>query len=383
MDGAIDDESNNMDDDEEDGVHQVEEESESTSNDASAIKRIENILSEHLKKLNLLTDAGPKTAEKETVDHEVESIVLKLKSCRSMEDLCIFGGFSMYIGQQKVICALCDDASDNVTKKAGEFSYDFEETGVNFNDCNMPRKFRAFKERIINHLKTKAHKEAAEKQLDLDNKDASNELYNYKVGMKLGSIVYQNLKERCSYAKYERDVAAAALNGDEIGNINHGEGFAKDLVDDMNTKMTKHNKDIHKGEFNQFGDQVISFSSIKIVHGICKEEKLYMGKEKFLSLALKIFCKTPNESVIECIGSVAELHTQPQRNCNFKKFETELMVDWNCPNLAKAKLFIEKSLDRHFGSRKKWNFKTGSSKFFISQVVDRINSQPSRLSFME
>ena len=236
MDGAIDDESNNMDDDEEDGVHQVEEESESTSNDASAIKRIENILSEHLKKLNLLTDAGPKTAEKETVDHEVESIVLKLKSCRSMEDLCIFGGFSMYIGQQKVICDLCIDASDNVTKKAGEFSYDFEETGVNFNDCNMPRKFRAFKERIINHLKTKAHKEAAEKQLDLDNKDASNELYNYKVGMKLGSIVYQNLKERCSYAKYERDVAAAALNGDEIGNINHGEGFAKDLVDDMGTQ---------------------------------------------------------------------------------------------------------------------------------------------------
>ena len=40
MDGAIDDESNNMDDDEEDGVHQVEEESESTSNDASAIKRM-------------------------------------------------------------------------------------------------------------------------------------------------------------------------------------------------------------------------------------------------------------------------------------------------------------------------------------------------------
>ena len=206
------------------------------SHELSAIKRIENILSDHLQKLNLLTDTVAKPVEKETVDHELENILLKLKSCRSMEDLCRNGGFSMYRGQQKVICDLCDDASDNVTKKGGEFSYDFEETGIDFNDSNMPRKFRAFKERIINHLKTKAHKEAVEKQQELDKEDASNELYNHKVGMKLGSMVYQNLKERCSYAKYERDVAAAALNGDEVGNINHGEGFAKNLVDDMGTQ---------------------------------------------------------------------------------------------------------------------------------------------------
>ena len=50
-----------------------------------------------------------------------------------------------------------------------------------------------------------------------------NELYNLKVGIKLCRMVYQNLKERCSYAKYEHDFAAAALNGDEVGNINHGD----------------------------------------------------------------------------------------------------------------------------------------------------------------
>ena len=69
----------------------------------SAIKRIANILHVHLQKLNLLTDTVTKPVEKETVDHELKNILLNLKSCRSMEDLCIAGGFSMYRGQQKCI----------------------------------------------------------------------------------------------------------------------------------------------------------------------------------------------------------------------------------------------------------------------------------------
>ena len=44
-----------------------------------------------------------------------------------------------------------------------------------------------------------------------------------------------------------------------------------------------------------------------------------------------------NESVIESIGSVAELHTKPQRNCNFKKFETKLILGWNGPNVNKSR----------------------------------------------
>ena len=67
---------------------------------------------------------------------------------------------------------------------------------------------------------------------------------------------------------------------------------------------------------------------------------------------------------IESIGSVSELHTKPKRNCNFKRLETELMLDWNGPALPKYQEFIEKSLDRHLGGRQNWRFKTGSSKTF-------------------
>lgn len=141
--------------------------------------------------------------------------------------------------------------------------------------------------------------------------------------------------------------------------------------------------DIHKGETTQFCDRIVKYSSMKIIHGICKDERLFSNKKKFLSIALKIFCKTPNESVIESMGSIAELHTTPQRNCDFKRFETELLIDWNGPNVSKSQAFVERSLDRHFGSRKNWRFKSGSSKFFVSKVVDRISSEPSRLTLME
>ena len=44
-------------------------------------------------------------------------------------------------------------------------------------------------------------------------------------------MIYSNAKERNSYAKYERDIALTASNGEEVGNINHGRDFSKGVVD--------------------------------------------------------------------------------------------------------------------------------------------------------
>ena len=63
----------------------------------------------------------------------------------------------------------------------------------------------------------------------------------------------------------------------------------------------------------------------------------------------------PIESELKCIGNLAELHAKPQKNSNFHRFENELKVDWNGPTLSKGKQFIEKYIDRHFGSRKNLN----------------------------
>ena len=99
-------------------------------------------------------------------------------------------------------------------------------------------------------------------------------------------------------------------------------------------------------------------------------------------MALKLLCKTPNEAIVESIGSVLLLHMKPQRNARQVTFEHELHIDWNGPVVSRADEILAKSLDRHFGSRKKWNFKSGESKFFSSNVIDRQKVEKSRLSFM-
>ena len=57
-------------------------------------------------------------------------------------------------------------------------------------------------------------------------------------------MVFSNVKEINSYVKYERDVAQAASNGEEVGNINHGEVFAQNLTEAMGVEarieLTKH-----------------------------------------------------------------------------------------------------------------------------------------------
>ena len=77
-------------------------------------------------------------------------------------------------------------------------------------------------------------------------------------------------------------------------------------------KLKKHNLFTHIGETTQFRDRIVKYSSMKIIHEICQNKCLYEGKEQFVSLALKIVCKTSNESVIECIGMLTELNTKLQ-----------------------------------------------------------------------
>ena len=152
---------------------------------------------------------------------------------------------------------------------------------------------------------------------------------------------------------------------------------------EMPIALKKHAETAHKQkETIRCQDPVRAYSSIKVLHGVCQQEKLYSDKKDFVALALKLLCKTPNEAIVESIGSVLLLHMKPQRNARQVTFEHELHIDWNGPVVSRADEILAKSLDRHFGSRKKWNFKSGESKFFSSKVIDRQKVEKSRLSFM-
>ena len=58
-----------------------------------------------------------------------------------------------------------------------------------------------------------------------------------------------------------------------------------------------------------------------------------------------------------------------------------MRIDWNGPGVSKADNVLARSLDRKFGSRNKWNFKSGNTKFYTSAVVDKKRVESSRLSF--
>lgn len=175
--------------------------------------------------------------------------------------------------------------------------------------------------------------------------------------------------------KEKKSIKSAAVNETAICKLCHRRFEFKELV--------KHVKHQHKNqETVQSLDQIKTFSSIKVLHGVCLQEKLYFGKQQFVSLALKLLCKTPNEAVVESMGSMLQKHMKPERNANQSAFEGEMHIDWNGPVVTRADQLLSRSLDRKFGSRKRWHFKTGSSRFYTSEVVDRKKSETSRLSFL-
>ena len=55
---------------------------------------------------------------------------------------------------------------------------------------------------------------------------------------------------------------------------------------------------------------------------------------------MKIAVKTPNESVVESIGSVLNLHSAPNRNSKQVSYHNEMVIDWNGPPTAKADQLI-------------------------------------------
>ena len=88
----------------------------------------------------------------------------------------------------------------------------------------------------------------------------------------------------------------------------------------------------------------------------------------------------PNESVVETKCSMVGGHSLSHRNA--RKFENEIHVDWNGQKVGKADAIISESMNTYFKSEN-WHFKTGSTKFFTSNVDDRKAMEPSRLLFME
>ena len=115
------------------------------------------------------------------------------------------------------------------------------------------------------------------------------------------------------------------------------------------TELKKHIKNAHKGlQFISCQDKIKTFSSTKVLHGVCQNEKFYIAQKCFIALALKLLCKTPNEAVVESMGSMLQKHMKPERPGKQSSFTNEMHIDWNGPVLSRAGNLLARSLDRKF-----------------------------------
>ena len=60
----------------------------------------------------------------------------------------------------------------------------------------------------------------------------------------------------------------------------------------------------------------------------------------------------------------------------------EMHINWNGPVVSKADHLRSASFDCWFGTRGWYHFKTGTNKFYTSEVADRKKSEVCRLSLL-
>ena len=102
-------------------------------------------------------------------------------------------------------------------------------------------------------------------------------------------------------AKDKKAIKSAAITELAVCELCHRRFVFEDLV--MHVKSNHNDK-----ETVQTLDQIKTFNSIKVLHGVCLQEKFYFWKQEFLNIALKLLCKTPNEAVVESMGSMLQKH---------------------------------------------------------------------------
>ena len=75
-------------------------------------------------------------------------------------------------------------------------------------------------------------------------------------------------------------------------------------------------------------------------------------------------------------------HMSSEHNAAETTIKGDINIDWNDPVVSRVDQLLSASLDSWFGSRGRWHFKTGTNKFYTSEVVDRKKSGVAIKSYM-
>lgn len=112
----------------------------------------------------------------------------------------------------------------------GIFIYDTS-LGVEFAHTDvMAHKFRNLKKNIKRHLERKVHKDNVITEEQKQQKDAAYARKNIVIGMAVGRTCYHLYSKGRPFADFEELFYLQELNGVGIGNINHGQDFARNFL---------------------------------------------------------------------------------------------------------------------------------------------------------
>ena len=129
-------------------------------------------------------------------------------------------------------------------------------------------------------------------------------------------------------------------------------------------------------------------SGTVIMRELWQSSSLRSGARDWLTIFEACVIKSSNESVVESMGMIIDLHAAPGRHPDPEVYAIESFVHWNGPVLSRSRRMLTAALNLHFKG-KRWNFTNthlrGDKLAFkqVSLVVDRVRAEKSRLPFVE
>ena len=149
-------------------------------------------------------------------------------------------------------------------KKPGQFKFDGESIEVHDEVSKMSRSFINLKANIKRHFKTVGHIENWEAWKE---KEEANEAYrtrNHEVGMRIARICYAGYKSGSSKRSFEGEILKAALNGCDVGDLNHSDQFPRRFRPFVRREIRNRTKSFLNSKLEQTGfEPAINISADK------------------------------------------------------------------------------------------------------------------------
>ena len=130
-------------------------------------------------------------------------------------------------------------------------------------------------------------------------------------------------------------------------------------------------------------DKLVAMTEVSRWNKVCRSSVYYSGCENILNLALACFIKSPNESIVESVGSVINQHGKKSRSSmKNENLDSELFIAWNGPEemSSQANDLIERAIKKHFKDKPLHFYSMEQAKsFYQSTTVTNHLKKPSRV----